>query len=243
MGKLNQVIAVVAPKKKQAVDALTEVYHKIQKPELFGGITKTYTPKDEEGDRLPSESKNVQAKVRQLLEDVRGPLTSMLDITATQDWSNCEAKADVKVNGTVLLQQVPVTYLLFLEKQLNDLKTFVGKLPVLDPAENWQFDSNANCYATLPSETTRTKKVPRPFIKYEATKEHPAQVEVVHDDILVGYWKTTKFSGAIPAKDRDEMLERVRGLQEAVVTAREEANSREVEPTKVGSALLDYVFG
>ena len=30
-----------------------------------------------------------------------------------------------------------MTYLLFLEKQLTDLHTFVKKLPVLDAAESW----------------------------------------------------------------------------------------------------------
>jgi hypothetical protein len=31
--------------------------------------------------------------------------------TATKDWANCVAKADVKVDGTVLLEGVPATYL------------------------------------------------------------------------------------------------------------------------------------
>jgi hypothetical protein len=52
MGKLNQVIAVIAGKKKKAADTVTECYHLVQKAPLFDGIVRTYTPKDEDGERL-----------------------------------------------------------------------------------------------------------------------------------------------------------------------------------------------
>ena len=243
MGKLNQVIAVVAPKKARAVAVLTEAYHKIQKPPLFDGISRTYQPKDDEGERLPAESKAIQVRVKDLISESRSALTEMYDIVATQDYANCEAKADVVVGGKAILSQVPVTHLLFLEKQLTDVATFVGKLPTLDPADQWGYDQNADCFATPPSESTRTKKIAKPFVKYEATKEHPAQVEVVHEDVLVGNWKTIKFSGALPAKEKNDMLDRVRLLHEAVVKAREEANSREVSSVSVAKSILGFVFG
>ncbi|MBA2680632.1 MAG: hypothetical protein H0U76_19830 [Ktedonobacteraceae bacterium] len=47
-----------------------------------------------------------------------------------------------------------------LEKQLVDLHTFVRKLPVLDPSETWTLDSSADCWATEPVQTLKTKKVP-----------------------------------------------------------------------------------
>ena len=55
MGKLNQVIAVVSGKKKLANEAITSAYHTIQKETLFEGISRTYTPRDEEGERFPAE--------------------------------------------------------------------------------------------------------------------------------------------------------------------------------------------
>jgi hypothetical protein len=84
--------------------------------------------------------------------------------------------------------------------------------------------------------------VPKNHVKYEATKEHPAQVEMYMEDVWVGTWTTTKFSGAIPAAVRNAMLERMRKLLDAVKTAREEANNLEVRPVKVGAALLGYIF-
>jgi len=84
--------------------------------------------------------------------------------------------------------------------------------------------------------------VPKNHVKYEATKEHPAQVEMYMEDVWVGTWTTTKFSGAIPVATRNAMLERVRKLTDAVKTAREEANGLEVRGQKVGAAVLGYVF-
>src|SRR5690606_37924291 len=133
-----------------------------------------------------------------------------------------QAKADVVVNGTVILSQVPATYLLFLEKQLTDLHTFVRKLPVLDASETWTFDNSADCWATEPLQTTKTKKIPRNHVKAEATEHHPAQVEVYYEDVIVGHWRTAKFSRALPATRVNELIERVEKLQQAVKFAREE---------------------
>jgi len=242
MAKLNQIIAVQAGKKTQAKETLTQAYHQIKKPDLLSGLVRSYQPRDEDGEPQPEERKQVQVKVSDLIARVRTDLVEMFDVVATQDWANCQAKADVVVDGRKLLTQVPVTHLLFLEKQLTDLRTFVETLPVLDAAEDWEYRAENDCYVSRSSRTNRTKKVPRNHVKAEATKEHPAQVEMYMEDVWVGTWTTTKFSGAIPAAARNAMLERVRKLADAVKEAREEANLLQVQPQKVGAALLGYVF-
>ena len=242
MAKLNQIIAIEKGIKNQSFQDLTTAHHALQKTTLLSGISRTYQPKDEEGERLPSESTQVQANAEQIIRDTTAVLTRLFDVTATKDWANTHARADVVVDGQVLLVKVPATYLLFLEKQLVDLHTFVKKLPVLDPAETWDFDDFANCFATVPSQTIRTKKVLRNHVKAEATDKHPAQVDVYSEDVVVGYWKTIKFSGAIPAKRVHELLERVEKLQQAVKFAREEANSVEVEDHKIGLKFFHYLF-
>ncbi|MEO1645437.1 MAG: hypothetical protein AAFR67_09645, partial [Chloroflexota bacterium] len=164
------------------------------------------------------------------------------DVTATKDWANGDAKADVVVEGETLLSDVPVTYLLFLEKQLTDLHTFINKLPTLDPSELWSYDEATDAWATEPVQTTKTKRIPRNHVKAEATKEHPAQVEVYYEDIVVGNWQTIKYSGALPASRVAVLKERVRALQEAVKFAREEANSAEVDEQTVGETIFNYIF-
>lgn len=242
MAKLNQIIAVVNGKKSKTQKAFTEIYHNLQKPTLFEGVTKVYEPLDENGDAQPPEKKLVQYRVSDALKAARETLEDVLDVTATQDFGNCKAKASVVVDGVTVLKDVPVTYLLFLEKQLTDVHTFVTKLPTLDPAEKWDFSADVDAYVTERSFRYNTKKVPRNHVKAEATKEHPAQVEMYYEDVPVGKTWTTKFSGAIPAKEKNALLARVEKLQEAVKLAREEANATEVEQVKVGEAVFSFLF-
>ena len=240
--KLNQIIAVEKNVKSRALQDLTEAHHSLQKTALLAGISRTYRPKDEEGEQLPPEATKVQIKSEEIIRKTSETLSKLFDVVATKDWANCQAKANVVVDGQTLLSNVPATYLLFLEKQLVDLHTFIKKLPVLDAAETWAFDQSADCWATEPVLTTRTKKVPRNHVKAEATEHHPAQVEVYYEDVTVGNWRTIKFSGSLPARRVNELLARVEKLQEAVKFAREEANSLEVEDVKTGEAVLGYLF-
>lgn len=242
MAKLNQIIAVEKGIKSQSFQELTEAHHALQKPTLLAGIARTYRPKDEEGEQFPPESTKVQVKAEDIIRQTVEVLTKLFDATATKDWTNCKARADVVVDGRTLLEQVPATYLLFLEKQLVDLHTFVKKLPMLDASETWTFDASADCWATEPVQTAKTKKIPRNHVKAEATDKHPAQVEVYYEDVVVGYWRTVKFSGALPAQRVNELLDRVEKLQQAVKFAREEANAIEAEEHKVGERILHYLF-
>lgn len=242
MARLNQIIAIEKSVKSRSFQELTEAHHVLQKPTLLSGISRTYRPKDEEGEVLPPESTRVQVRAEEVIRQTSDILKKLFDVTATKDYTNCNARADVVVDGSVLLEKVPVSYLLFLEKQLVDLNTFIRKLPVLDASESWIFDASQNCYATEPVQTMRTKKVPRNHVKAEATEKHPAQVEVYYEDVSVGVWRTIKYSGAMPQRRIAELLDRLEKLQKAVKFAREEANNLEVTEQKVGDKVLDYLF-
>jgi hypothetical protein len=242
MPKLNQIIAVEKGVKSKSFAELSDAHHAVQKSALLSGIARNYQPKDEEGEQLPPESTKVQVRAEAVLRDIGVSLTRLFDVTATKDSTNCVAKADVVVDDETLLTDVPVSYLLFLEKQLTDLHTFIKKLPVLDASENWSFNDSADCWSTEPVRTLRTKKVPRNHVKAEATEKHPAQVEVYYEDITIGYWTTVKFSGALPAKRVSALLERVEKVQHAVKFAREEANSSQAVDRKAGEKIFGYLF-
>lgn len=242
MTKLNQIVAVEKGVKAKAQRTLTDAYHTAQRATGLAGISRTYKPKDEEGDKLPSESTLVQVKVDEVIDEVITDLSRLFDVTATKDGANAVATADVVVDGTVLVPGATVPFLLFLEKQLVDVRTFVSKLPTLDPAEQWSVDPNTGTFRTEPTETVRTKKIPKNWVKAEATDKHPAQVEIFHEDVIVGTWTTVKFSGAVPATRVAELTERVDKLIEAVKFAREEANGYTVSDVKVGLKVLGYIF-
>lgn len=242
MPKLHQLLAVARTKKPDAQKQLTEIHRKSAVESLFEGLAKTYLPLDEEnGERLPKEEKLPQYTVKRAVGDARGALVDLYDLLATIDEANCHAKGDIVIDGRTLLRDVPSTTLIFLEKAIGDLKTFISKLPVVDAAHRWQWDSSGY-YRTEEIESKRLKKVFKNHVKYEATKEHPAQVETYTEDTIVGTWKTTKFSGGITAITRDVLMNRIRKLDAALKMAREEANSINVDEVEIGDSLFDYLF-
>lgn len=242
MPKLNQIVAVEKGIKNQAETELTKHYQRLQKPALFFGITKTYEKKDEDGEDFPSERTLVQAQAEEELQEMSKTLVKLFDVTATKDWGNTVAKANVVVDDEVLLEDVPITFLLFLEKQLVNLRTDIRKLPVYDTAEKWTMNEELGLYETEPAFTSKGKKIPRNHVKAKATDKHPEQVEVYYEDVQVGKWKTVKYSGAISPKRVRELTERVEKLQAAVKFAREEANALHIGNAYVGDKIFSYLY-
>jgi hypothetical protein len=240
--KLSQIIAVEASVKTRTDKAVTAVYHAIQRTEPLTGLSRTYQPKKEDGETFPPEHKRVQATGEQVVEQFREAFAGLFDLTATKDFANCHAKADVVVDGVVILKDAPVTYLLFLEKKLVDVHTFILKLPTLDPGETWHVDEAQNCWASDVSYSTKSRKEMKNHEKSPATDKHPAQVEVYTEDVVIGTWTIRKFSGALPVARVAEFTKRVDKLLSAVKFAREQANTVQAPELRVADALLGYVF-
>lgn len=245
MGKLNQIIAIEKGIKSRVHSEVTEAYKAIQKPDLFNGFSKTYQSNDENGDKLPPEKKQVHHTYEEMLRTIEGSMSQLFDVTARKDWSNQLSAADILVNGDKIVEQAPVPYLLFLEKNLTDIRTMVAAMPVLDPSEEWKQDEKSGLSRTEVSKTHRTKKVQRPIVLFPATPEHPAQTQLITEDVIDGYWSTTKLSGAMPSTLKETVLSRVDELIIAVKEAREKANGNEEahNSPKAGEAIFGYIFG
>jgi hypothetical protein len=242
MTTLNQIVAVEAGAKNTGESALTAFYHALSKHEQWTGLAKTYAPRDEDGERLPSEGTLVQLNGYELLGDLANALTRMFDVTATKDDGNTRARADVVVDGEVILSQVSVPTLLYLEKKLDVLATTVLKrLPVLAPDTKWTWDEDQSLHRSEPVLTTRSKKIPRNHEKAPATDKHAAQVEVYFEDVVVGDYTRTDFSGAFTAKEKKSLLDKVQKLAAAVKQAREQANMAVVEDVNIGKKVFEYL--
>jgi hypothetical protein len=239
--RLNQVIAVGKGAKADAERTVTTLHHQFQSTPKLSGVIKTYKPRDDEGEKLPSEGIRLQLKAQSLIADLTNAFTRLFDIELTKDVGNQLAKSDIVVDGAVLAKDVPVTFLLTLEKKLVDVHTIVSKLPVLDPAESWEWSADHDAYIAT-SQSTRSKKVIRNHVKAEATDKHPAQVETYGEDTIVGDWTTIKLSGALPQAQVNALRARVLKLQEAVKIARENANSTVAPDQEIGEKILGYVF-
>lgn len=243
MTTLAQLLAVEKGVKSRVTSSVTALYHLAQKPVLWAGITRTYEPKNDEGDQLPPESTLVQHTAERHLRAAREDLSRLFDVVATKDAANRDAAADIVVDGEIILTAVPATTLLFLEKQLVDFRTLVDSIPVLDPASEWVRDQVPGVWTTPPTQTVKTVKIPFNHVLYEATQQHPAQVQVFQRDDVVGTWTTRKLNGGLPAAAKAELLARVDLLADAVKVAREAANSTPVVDARVARPVFDYLLG
>jgi hypothetical protein len=241
--KLHAVIAIEKGVKARVYAEITELHKRAQKPEPFGGYVKSYKPRTEGDELFPPERKRVELTTREVLALVATRQAELFDVIATKDWGNRIAKADIILDGRVLLTDAPATYLLFLEKQLVDMRTFIDKMPVLDESEDWTRDPNGDLYKTGATITYKTRKVQRPLVLYHATTEHPAQAQVISEDVIVGEWEKVSHSGAFPVPEKRAILERIDRLLIAVKGARERANDVAVERREAGKAIFDYLFG
>lgn len=245
MTKLNQIIAIEQGEKARVNKATAPLFQALKMDAVFAGLTKTYEPVEEGGEKLPDESVRVKLTVENVIESFVQNSSRLLDLTATKDLTNNGAYADVVVDKQVIIEQAPVTFLLPFEKYLTqEVRGLVESIPTLDAAQDWTLSGSerAGIYETPTIRRHRTKKVNKVLELSPATDKHPAQVQLVGEDVLAGYWNEKKFSGAIPAARKAELIGRVEALIQAVKMAREKANDTEVTDLKVGDKVFGYLF-
>lgn len=240
--KLNQVIAIERPIKKRVNEKINAEYKLGQKGEPFTGLSRTYTPKHDDGDQMPPETKNVQAKVSEILNHLHRDMVEIFDITAAKDHANCNARASILVDGQPLISDVPSTFLLFVEKYVTDIRTIVSKLPVLSPDERWTKKDNEDVWRSEAVETLSTRKVHKPVVLHPGTDKHAPQTQLVQDDVVMGTWTTTKLSGAMSAPEKEALLARIEKLLKATKVAREQANMVDAPAVPAGEKILGWLF-
>ncbi len=242
MQKLCHVLAVEKQIKTTSGAKLTTLYHNLQKDALLNGISRTYEPVNEEGEKFPPEKQLVQFRLKEALAELQETMTPLYDVVATKDMANCSARADVEVDGIVILHGIPAVTLLYLEKQLVDIHTLVAKLGELTTTENWGWDPNTDSFKSDEVKTAKTKKIAKPFIKYPHTEQHPAQVDVVTEDIVAGTWTTVKYSGAIQREAKRKLILRTEKLLASVKRARETANQVEAPAVSIAEKVFSYLM-
>jgi len=245
MAKLHQILAIESGEKKKVNRQITDLDKAVQAASgaLFEGHVKTYQPRDEEGVRHPTQAKKVQLKADEALKAYETLMSEVWDITATKEWGNYNAPGvDIVIDGEVLVQDVPIPYLLFLSKQLDDVETIIQRIPTLDPSVEWTKNHEQDFYQSPPVETTYSQKVRKNHVLAEATEKHPAQVQIFTDDVVVGHWTTVRHSGALSVPVKQGLLENVRKVKKAVLFAREQANEFEVQKKEVAKSIFDFIM-
>lgn len=252
MGKLHQLIAVekdVKNKLQKLVDECSKTFN--QRAGLFMETRKSYSAfTADDMDRPDEDFVPMQTTVQAKLDYVQEAVIRALDVLIQKERANAQAKADIEVeqlDGTkkVLISDVPVSALVQLENNLEDLRTRVyNEIPTLDPAKNWNPDAtNCNVWVADPVNRQRTRKAQESLVLIQPTKEHAGQAQMVTVDKPVGTWTHSTKSGALSPKQKSDLLDRIERLIAGVKIARAKANDVEVETVTIGKKVFNYING
>lgn len=240
--QLHQLLPIVIAVKNRNYKEITDISKLFQKPALFVGHVRTYERINDKDESYPDESLLVQANAKEFIERSSSLLTETWDALATRAIANRNAVADVEVDGEVLVKDAPATWLLEMEKQINDLRKFVELIPTLDTANLWEEDGNAGQYRSKVVRTHKTRKTDKVVTLLEQTQYQQGKAEILYEDRTVGYWLQTNLSSAIPPVEKKAMLTRVNQLADAIKSARMKANLTPAPEQKVAKVLLDFIF-
>ncbi len=191
-----------------------------------------------------SESKALVTTVHDKLSHVRRFVTKYYNTFATKEATNQLAKADLVVGGVTLISDLPATVLLGLESKLKNLRQVYEAIPTLQPGAVWEKDASRgeNIYHVRDAEERmKTEKTVQWRVLYEATKEHPAQVEKWNQDVPVGKITLKTWSGMLSPAEKSALLSKIDTLIRATKKARQRANATEIVDMNVGDALFNYI--
>ena len=249
MGKIHELLAV----EKDVKDVFNKILEETaktfnQRSAHFLETRKSYHPFNEQDKDLPDEEHTpMVTTVVDKLNYAQGHIIRFVDVELQKERANQTAKSNIMVempDGTtkMILEDAPVTFLVQMESALERVRKVYDEIPTLDPAKNWSKDDTQNgIWKAEPVKRVRTKKVPKVLVKYDATKEHPAQTDVVLMDEAVGEWTHSFSSGALSPRQKSQILDRIDRLIAGVKIARAKANSQEVDSAKVGLQIFNFL--
>jgi len=239
--QLHQLLAVENDRKKQADNIIAETCETFSKKhEHFDGIIKIYNSFDEADQKIPPETKEIVTTVKQKLDYSQQAIVKGIDAQISKEETNSSGtvKAELKIDN-VTFGDLSATSLLALESFLVKIRAVYKVIPTLDPTKKWILKDGV--YETENEIKYRTEKKIEKIVKYEATKEHPAQVDLLNIDKQVGEYLTTYKSGKISTVQKSKLLEKIDSLIDAVKSARSKANESEVKNVKIGDKIFKYI--
>ena len=119
------------------------------------------------------------------------------------------------------------------------------EVPTFDPVRIWSLDPASDKDLVLraePVSTIRKRKTRKYNVMVEATKEHPAQVDIVEVDEPAGEIRAYEWTGMVSPGKKSDLLERLDTLLNAVKQARSRANAVALGEQKASHVIRDYLL-
>lgn len=247
MGKLHELLAVEQMTTAASERLLAETKDKFHKfSEFFTGTVRTLarikdSPEDKAAEAAARRDKQLPTNVPDTLQYIFPHIAKTLNLKLSKHATDQVSKADIVLDGEVLMKDVPVDFLLELEKILPEWRNLFQSMPTLDPSKKWVAESKNVWKLAEPVQSAQTEKQFYPVVLAEATTEHPAQVKEASRDVIVGTFSDMLISGAATTDQKAAVLTLLDKLIAAVKQARMRANSVDIVETKDADKLLALV--
>lgn len=251
MAKLHELLAAEKTPTAAWNQMREETIKKFKNPvNFFDGHSKTLsmiedTAANKNTEAAAREEKMVVTTVYDTLDYVLGIFANAEDLQYQKNATNRQATGTVNWRGAPLLENLPVDELLGLEARLVHIRQLFVDMPTLDATKYWvkapQLGNHIWQYQH-PEETTKTEKKVVAVEMSPATKEHPAQVQAVGKDEVVGKFTLIKRSGAATAVQKSEGIKRIDELMVEVKQARMRANETVAITDKIAKTIVDLLM-
>ena len=247
MGKLHELLAVEADlegKANRIIGETSKVFEK--KPGIFMGSVRTYKPFVDDGIDYPEEHQALTETVSNKLDYTADSIIKYYDAILQKEATNQEARANLVVNGEVIGENLPATFLLGLESRLKKLRSMYEKIPTLSIGTEWVKDEGKGkgvWKIAHPEETLKRVRTIKSKVLYEATEHHPAQIDKWEESEDIGKYTKYIWSGMITPARKSELLDRIDNLIQATKKARQKANCTPIVKRNIGKKIFSYING
>lgn len=250
MSKLHEILSVEKTRSQAATKLMDETFNKFKKDQFFSGHIKTLrmisdSAENQAIEEAARDEKELPTTVPETLEYFFDVWAKAEDVIFQKNKTNQIANADLLFKGDVLVPNVPVDELLGLEVRLEQLRRLAVEMPSLDASKAWDVSLNGRkgeFVSATDEVTTKTEKTMTAVVLYDATDKHPAQIERVTADKVVGTFTRILSSGAATSKQKAEMISILDELLVEAKQARQRANTVEVINERIGKKITDLLM-
>ncbi|KKL18768.1 hypothetical protein LCGC14_2472220 [marine sediment metagenome] len=247
MAKLHELLAVEPDLEGNYKKILEETKNTFtKKSDHFFGFHRRLELFGDDKHDTPEEYKEMATTVHAKLDYQKKSIVRYLDAVLQKEATNQQAIADLTIDGIEIAKGVPATFLLGLENKLKQVRAVYEVSPTLPPGHKWVPDETKGDHVYSmdhPEEQFKSEKIFKVQVLYDATKEHPAQVEKIPETKDVGKYVKHIWSGMISPAEKSVILGRIDKVIRGVKKARQRANATEVVKRTIGKEIFKYIDG
>lgn len=245
--KLHELLAVESDKEgtfKKMVEEAVTVFSK-HPDRFFGFHKKLESLVEDENVEAAEEHHEMTTTVHDKLSWISGFIIDYIDVVVQKEKTNQKAHANLIIDGKVITENLPATFLLGLETKFKRIRELFMAIPTLPPGISWKESEQRGAHvyeAEHPEKKYKTAKTFQHKVLYDATKEHPAQIERWEETRNVGIYVTERWCGMISPKEKADFLLKVDKIIQACKKARQRANCEPVVDITIGKELINFIM-